>query len=144
MTQCSSLEITAAAATYPHRFLHHSSCTPDRISMHAQRVEGDTFPRSFIKWSRICVITHGGGRALWPSKTLPTTRRRRSRAFVMRRAGSPALKPRLLEAQPQQKCWKRQQISTRSPQEPLRQRLGGPNGCLPCMTFSLEPRCEFR
>ena len=81
---------------------HHSSCTPDRISMHAQRVEGDTFPRSFIKWSIIYVTTHGGGRALWPSRTLPTMRRRLLRARVIRRDGSPALNPRLLEAQPQQ------------------------------------------
>ena len=112
LTQCYFLALTEAPrlplltpslSVDTHRASpYHSSCTPELLNMHAQRVDGVTSPRSFIKWSRICATTQGGGRALWLSRTLPTTRRRLLKARVIRRAGSPAPNPKLLEAQLQQ------------------------------------------
>ena len=43
--------------------LYHSSCTPERSKMQAQRIDADNLPKSFMMKSRICLATQGGGLA---------------------------------------------------------------------------------
>ena len=55
------------AALFPVQIIrgtfYHSHCTPERSKMQAQRIDTDSFPKSFMMKSRISLATQGGGLA---------------------------------------------------------------------------------